>query len=440
MNDNIDLIQTAKNVLDRNYQGTFTVPNIKLYPHQWFWDSCFISIGVSNYDLDRAQTEILSLFRGQWQNGMFPHIIFDTNEERIQQKDIWRSWLNPNSPDGINTSGITQPPVLAEAIVRIGEKLQLPERKSWYKTVLPSLIKYHEWLYEDRDPHKEGLVIQIHPWETGLDNTPPWMAELHRHLMPLWVRIISKTKLTWLIEKFRRDTKIVPLDQRPSTEEAMGLYSIQRRLRRKSYNIDKILPHGLFAIEDLTFNCIFIRANQHLKEIAKLIKYDLSEELIVNMTKTELALEQLWDPFSNQYYSRNFITHELLKEPSIASLMPLYAGIVNKERANKIVSTLENKHLYGPTYPIPTVPINSPWFYDKCYWQGATWINTNWLIIDGLKRLGFNNYAGALTEATLELVEKSGMHEYFSPINGESAGIDDFSWTAALTIDLALRK
>jgi len=120
--------------------------------------------------------------------------------------------------------------------------------------------------------------------------------------------------------------------------------------------------------------------------------------------------------------------------------MPLYSGAISKERAKVLVKSLENKHLYGPTYPVPTVPINSPWFYDRNYWQGATWVNMNWLLIDGLERSGFKNHSEALTEATIELVDKSGMHEYFSPINGSPAGTDNFSWTAALIIDLIERK
>jgi glycogen debranching enzyme len=192
----------------------------------------------------------------------------------------------------------------------------------------------------------------------------------------------------------------------------------------------------MFAIEDLTFNCIFIRANQLLKDIAKTVGHKLPEDLKASMKRTEDALEELWDPDTGQYYSRNFVTHELIKEPSIATLMPLYSGVITHERAKKLVKLIENKHIFGPTYPIPSVPVNSPWFYHRNYWQGATWVNMNWLIIDGLARLDFNNYAEALKEATIELVTKSGIYEYYSPIDGSPAGSDKFSWTAALTIDL----
>src|SRR5205814_4601976 len=94
-----------------------------LYPHQWLWDSCFIAVGLRHLDVERAKLEILSILRGQWSNGMVPHMIFTPGPGYRQKRDIWRSWLSPFAPDGVLTSGITQPPLLAEAIVRIGEKL-----------------------------------------------------------------------------------------------------------------------------------------------------------------------------------------------------------------------------------------------------------------------------------------------------------------------------
>jgi hypothetical protein len=50
--------------------------------------------------------------------------------------------------------------------------------------------------------------------------------------------------------------------------------------------------------------------------------------------------------------------------------------------------------------------------------------------------MGFGTEASKLRADSLELVAKSGMNEYFNPLNGQAAGAADFSWTAALTIDL----
>ncbi len=436
MEDTQTILETCQSVLNTNDQGSYTVPATGMYPHQWLWDSCFISIGQRHIDVERAKQELLSLKRGQWANGMLPNMILSKTGHHIRHGNVWRSWLNPNSPDGIVTSGITQPPMLAEAVVKIGEKMLKSERLNWYQTMYPVILAYHQWLYNDRDPHSEGLVLQIHPWETGLDNTPPWMQELIDHQLPLWVRSVSFLHLEPLINMIRSDTKFVHASERLSTLEAMALYSVQRRLRRKNYDTERILTHSLFAIEDATFNAIFIRANQHLIQIAKDLRKIIPSELEEKIERSKVAYEQLWDPYAGQYYSREFVTHKLIKIPSIATLMPLYAGSISKERARKLVRLLEDSHQFGTNYPVPSVPLSSEWFQAHRYWQGPTWINTNWLIIDGLKRYGFNDHAETLKETTIELVEKSGCYEYFSPIDGSPAGIANFSWTAALTIDL----
>ncbi len=433
------ILESATRVLAQNDRGQYTVP-AEPYPHQWLWDSCFIAIGLRHLDVERAKMEILSILRGQWSNGMVPHIIFSRGQEYRRDQNVWRSWVSPFAPDNAKTSGITQPPMLAEAIVRIGQKLTLPERRRWYRQVWPNLLAYHEWLYRERDPHGEGLVLQIHPWETGLDNSPPWMGEMQNHLLPTWIRVIRALKVDSVISLFRRDTRKIPGQQRLTTVEALALFDALRRLRRKSYNTAKILDRSLFAIEDLAFNSIFIRANQHLLDIAKSIRAEVPEQLQQNIKKTVVAFEQLWDPYTEMYYPRDFVTHRLLKEPSVASLLPLYAGCISEERAALLVKMIENEHLFGPSFPVPSVPRNSPWFNPECYWQGPTWFNTNWLIIDGLRRYGYRHHADALTESMLELVKEHGSYEYFNPLTGEPLGAADFGWTAALTVDLIAPK
>lgn len=435
-----DLFSAAKTVLEMNDTGSYTVPARGPYPHQWLWDSCFVAIGLRHVDIDRAKTEILSLLRGQWANGMLPNMIFNPARQYRQERDIWRSWLSTDAPDDVQTSGITQPPMLAEAVVRIGEKLNKSERRAWYKTVFPALLAYHQWLYNERDPHGEGLVLQIHPWETGLDSTPPWVHELHEHQLPSWIRVIEKLRLDTVINIFRRDIKYAPPSQRLTTLDALAFFSVQRRLRRKNYDITRILTHSLFAIEDISFNSIFIRANRHLQDIATFLKTELPEELQERMQKSESAFAALWDPYSRQYYSREFVTHRLLKDSTIGTLMPLYAGCINKERAGQLVKMIEDEHMFGSNYPLPSVPLNSEWFHPHAYWQGPTWVNMNWLIIDGLKRYGYTEHAAALTESTLEMIRIGGFGEYFSPIDASPAGADNFSWTAALVIDLLKGK
>ncbi len=433
--DAAELLKKAEEVLKNNDRGKWTVPAGDLYPHQWLWDSCFIAIGLRHLSVERAQIELASLLRGQWSNGMLPHMIFDKHSADKKSKQREKSHLSPYAPDNVSTSGITQPPMLAEAVVRIGQKLKMPERRSWYKQMYSGLLRHHEWLYADRDPHNEGLIILIHPYESGLDNTPPWISELRKHSIPLWVNLVEKLHLDGAATLVRRDTRYVTAAQRMSNVEAMAYWSAMRRLRRKSYNSEAILSRSLFAVEDLVFNCILIRANTLLQGIAKDIGHRLPEMLLQKMSSTEKALEKLWDDHTGQYYSRSFVSHKLIEEPTIGSLLPLYAGSISDERARQLLKLMRSAN-FALKWPLPSVPKNSEFFDPLKYWQGPTWVNTNWLIIDGLSRYGFDSEAENLRKLTLEMTEKSGMYEYFSPLSAQPGGAANFSWTAALVIDL----
>ena len=434
--DKEKLLEEAKGVFKLNDHDSCTVPATEHYQHQWLWDSCFIAIGLRHLDIERAQTELTSLLRGQWSNGMLPNIIFSEGNEYHRDRELWRSYLSPYSPDNVATSGLTQPPMLAEAVVQIGEKLKLPERRTWYKQMYPALLHHHEWLYGERDPHKEGLIILVHPYEAGLDNSPPWVSELRKHSMPWWVAAIEKLHLDSVVELVRRDTRHIPPGQRTSNIEAMSHWAALRRLRRHAYNSEAILNHALFAVEDLAFNCILTRANTLLKEVTETVGHSLPEGLATAMARTETALEQLWDETNGVYYSRSFISHKLIEEATIATLLPLYAGTISKAKAARLVELLTSRKWFKANWPVPSVPLNSDYFDPARYWQGPTWVNINWLIIKGLENYGYKDEADQLRQKTLDLVAKNGLNEYFNPINGQPEGAPNFSWTAALTIDL----
>ncbi|HVX58297.1 MAG TPA: trehalase family glycosidase, partial [Candidatus Saccharimonadales bacterium] len=121
---------------------------------------------------------------------------------------------------------------------------------------------------------------------------------------------------------------------------------------------------------------------------------------------------------------------------SIATLLPLYSGAIAAERAEHLAKLLNKRSQFKASSPVPSVPLDSPYFNATKYWQGPTWINMNWLIIDGLKHYGFKDEAEKLRDKTIKMVEASGCYEYFSPLDGSPAGAENFSWTAALTIDL----
>lgn len=430
------ILHTCKTILEENQAPDHTMPAPRLYPHQWLWDSCFIAIGLRHYDITRAQQEIGRIFESQWTNGMIPHMIFESDKRFKQDRDVWRSHVSPYSPDNLATSGITQPPVLAEAVSRIGSVLPPQKAITFYKQCLPSMYGYHTWLMTERDPHSEGLALQIHPWETGLDNTPPWMNQLHEHSKPWWIALVEQLRMDGLVSMLRRDTRHVPPGQRITNTEALIVFDMIRRFRRKNYDISKILHRSMFCIEDIGFNSILARNNQIIIKLSEVARMKPPHDFVDLVNRHSSSLNKCWDEQSKSFYSRDFITHDLIKEDTISSLLPLYSGMITKEQAHHLVLKIRNYKEYGLNYPLPSVPLNNPQFNPLRYWQGPTWLNTNWLVIDGLNRYGYKEDAEKLRQASLDLVHKHGPYEYFSPNDGQPLGASEFSWTAALAIDL----
>lgn len=439
---NTDLFQRARAVLAQNDMGQWTRPtSAGLYPHQWLWDSFFIAIGQRHYDIERAKAEVRSPFRAQWKNGMVPHIIFSGAKGYHAGPEMWKSSkTSPHAPHHIETTGITQPPMAAEATVRIGELLPKAERLAWYREMYPKILSWHLWFYNERDVDGGGLVTIVHPWETGMDNTPPWMKIMRDQARSLRAQLIEATGFDMLLELFRKDTKVVPASERISTTDLYAVYDLIRSLRRLEYDGKKIAAKHKLQIDSLIVNAILIRANERLAEIAREIGEKLPEVIQRAMERAPWVLDSLWDEETQQYYTRDHMTWELVKEPSIVTFLPLYAQRLPKERVKALLEHLHDPRTFGTPYPIPSAPLNSSYFSPHRYWQGPTWVNINWLVADGLERNGEEREAERLRKKTIAMVEKGGMYEYFSPQDATPAGAPMFSWTAALTIDLLKRQ
>jgi glycogen debranching enzyme len=75
-------------------------------------------------------------------------------------------------------------------------------------------------------------------------------------------------------------------------------------------------------------------------------------------------------------------------------------------------------------------------------WRGPTWVNVNYLLIEGLMRSGYHDLARELRSRTLNLLMlHNDIVEYYSPLTGEVSpkAAGTFGWSAALFIDLALQ-
>lgn len=426
----------AQEVLDRNRRQSWTCPSSQFYPHQWLWDSCFVAIGLARTDPQRAAGEVRALFRGQWETGLLPHMIFAEGVRDFGTKRIWQSKRRSAAPRNVETSCITQPPLPAVAAWHVAQTLPASDRRAFLTELFPKLLDYHRWLYRERDPHQRGLATLIHPWECGLDTTPPWMRELRRMPAPWWMRLALRLGLVRLVQFFRTDTKYVPKAERASAVDGLRMILLIRRARRHGFDLRRLPPAKSVLVEDLAFNSLLAVANRSLEEIGRDLGEQIEPELVRRFRSTRTALEELWDDSAGQYYSRNAVTGELLDIPTVATFLPLWAGTPSRARAMRLISLLQEPSGFWPRFPVPSVPTDARQFdYDR-YWKGPTWVNMNWAIIEGLRVYDEAELADDLRRRTLELVEHAGLTEYFSALDGRGFGAHDFSWTAALTLDL----
>ncbi|MDQ6696230.1 MAG: glycoside hydrolase [Actinomycetota bacterium] len=432
------LSQRAVAVLDHNRRGDWTCPANGMYAHQWLWDSCFVAIGLAGQAPQRAADELRALLRGQWANGMVPHIVFADGAGDIGSRRMWRSKRNPLAPRDVETSCITQPPLIAVAAWRVAQAMLGDERRAFLAEVYPKILRHHEWLYRDRDLRQTGLVTLMHPWECGLDTTPPWMEELSRAPGPWWLRLALLMRLAKVVRFVRTDTRFAPATQRPSDDDGLRMLVLARHAARHHFDLRRMPARGSVLIEDLAFNALLVVANRCLVRIAGDLDQTIDSGLESSMRRTETALDELWDEPTGQYYSRNANTGALIKSPTIATFLPLWAGVPSRARAEQLVALLRDPGFW-PEHPVPSVPTGAPDFEADRYWKGPTWINMNWAVIQGLALYDEVELAEDLRQRTLQLIGTSGFSEYFSALTGCGFGAHEFSWTAALALDLMIR-
>ena len=432
-----DLKSRAMTVIEGNRRGDWTCPSATLYPHQWLWDSCFIAIGLARYDAPRAAREVRALFRGQWSNGMLPHMIFNDRVKDIGSRRIWQSQHNPLAPRDVETSCVTQPPLAAIAVQRVADAMSAPDRRMFLAEFFPKLLAYHQWLYDERDPDSCGLVTLIHPWECGLDTSPPWMRALARMPLPWWLRAVARLHLARVVRGLRNDTRYLPAAQRSSDDEGLRMLVLATRAKKHHFRLAEMPGRGSVLIQDLAFNAILAVANRALALIAEDLQSPLPAALAQHVERTDAALEELlWDDAAGEYFSRNAVTGELIAVPTVATFLALWSGVPSPTRASRLIDLLQTRGSFWPSYPVPSVPIDAADFREAGYWKGPTWVNMNWMICEGLRNYARADLADELRARTLALVERSGFSEYFSALTGDGYGADDFSWTAALVIDL----
>jgi hypothetical protein len=262
------------------------------------------------------------------------------------------------------------------------------------------------------------------------------MRELRRMAGPWWMRVALRLRLARILRFLRRDTQLAPAAERPSDDDGLRMLALIHKVRRHGFELRRMPRRGCVLVEDLAFNALLAVANQSLRAIAAQADLPLDDDLLECFTRTEVAFDELWDDDAGQYFSRNAVTGDALDIPTVATFLPLWARVVEPDRAERLLASLREPSGFWPAFPVPSVPTDAPQFNAVGYWKGPTWVNMNWAVVEGLRVNDAAEIADEVRTRTLDTVARSGFAEYFNPLTGDAHGADDFSWTAALVVDL----
>ncbi len=426
-----DLAERAVAVLTANWRGQHTVPSARLYPHQWSWDSAFTAIGLAPVAQHRAQVELATLLSAQWADGRLPHIVFDPATPADAYFPGPRFWT-PDPPGGPlrRTSGIVQPPVHARAAWEV--YLRAVDRDAatgFLRRAYEPLCRWHDYLLTDRNLGGGGLAAIVHPWESGMDNSPAWDGALAD------LRATAPAAAT-----ARRDLHHVPATQRPGDDDYAAYVALAAAYRDAGYTDSGVHQ---FAVEDPLFNGLLADAESALAQIAAVVGASPSRHTVRAHRIGAALAARLYDPEAGMFFPRDLRTGTLVESWSAAGLGALVSPGLPPAVVGRVAAQVTGER-FGPRprtpWLLPSYDRTGQAFNPQRYWRGPAWANLTWVVRRGMLRAGRRGAAEALATGLLRTVAREGFREYFDAGTGAGAGTSDFSWTAAVVLDLLAER
>ncbi len=421
-------------VMRGNWEHGHTVPSRRLYPHQWSWDSAFIAIGWAHAYPGHGRRELESLLAAQWTDGRVPQIVFNPAVARdayFPGPDFWRSRDVPAAPHR-ETSGIVQPPVHAVAALEVHRAAPTLGRQ-FLRRVYPRLTAQQDYLMRERSDGsvdarsacapRGGLVTIVHPWESGQDNSPAWDAEL--------ARVAAGAEV--LAGHHRRDLDHVDAAERPTAADYARYVAIVENYRDHGYR-DEPGAH-LFVAVDPLFNALLAWSEEALGQIADIIGEPSEPHRVRAAAIRDALLARCYDPVAGHFFA---LDRDGVRVPEycVGGLVPLVLDLPSDVVDALVAGMTGPRFALNDRVPLPSYDLTGPAFDTTRYWRGPAWVNTSWLVLRGLERHGRQAEAATLRAAMLTAVRQEGFREYFDPRTGAGRGVSDFSWSAALTLDL----
>ncbi len=371
----------AREVLENAWDDErgYCFPNRRSYPHLWLWDSCFHSIAWSAVGDARALTELEAVFAGQLPSGFLPHM----------------RYASPTDPRGPlrAVSSFTQPPVYARALRAAADAGLTPPQRLWdaAATALDAL-----WRLRLRD----GLLVIVHPWESGADDSPRWDS---------WVGSARWRRRRWT----RFDRRVLASTSFAATGEA--------------------LDNRVFVAAPAAFNAIAADAATVLGEALG------DESWSARGRALAAALDAAtWDDEIGMWADVAVRGGGAsVRVPTLDGLLPALSTTDPVKAARALDRLGDPRQFAGPFGP-RYLRLDDPLYRPRAYWRGGCWPQLTYLCVVAALRWNRGDLAEQLARSAGAGVERSRYAEYWDPETGRGHGARPQTWAAVVAATASL--
>ena len=397
------LLKNVRTGFDPYYQQRFTyvMPSIGRYEWQWFWDSCFHAIALSTLDVELAKQELATLLIPQRDDGFVGHITYwgrwGSVFSALAGQSSFGDWRRRNS-------GMIQPPVLAQALLRVSEE---SGDAGYLQSMLPKVRRFYEWLSRERDPASDGLIGVVSPYECGLDNSPAYDAELGLHLPNRRQLLVRNWLLDW-----------------------------HNALFGKGHSYSKLRERNRFILIEPFMNAVYADGWDAIATMHRLLdQEDAAQSAEVARDETTRALnDHCWDTSLGRWIYLRGAQRIPDYTLAVGSIFPIIINGQDREKVAEVVNRyLTNEDEFWTPYPVPSVAVSEPTFDpegESTIWRGPVCMNLNWLLARGLRRHGFETIAMEIEAKSIDVISRD-FREFYSPISGRGMRGTDFGWATA---------
>ncbi len=247
--------------------------------------------------------------------------------------------------------------------------------------IFPVLVAYYKWLKFNRT--WQNGTYWSSGWGTGMDNIPRLQSQYNQNF--------SHGHMTWL------DTNLQQI--------MMADMLLQMGFETERWQ----------EIEEFEDEALMLR------------KY----------VKTEM-----WNEKTGFLYDK-YADGSLTETMSIAAFWALHIDALDKKQQDKLVAKLEDKNRFNRLHRVPSIAADHPKYKaDGRYWQGGVWPGTNYMVVTGLRKKGYEQLAYDIAKndyyQLFDIWSRTNtFFEYYSPEKNEPgfmARKDFVGWTGLAPI------